>query len=206
MVNRAALHSWWQKKQDAKQQRIESAVSKMSVPEADAYWISPGGKLLPVIGYHISEVVNSPESFGFTEKQVKEIFKKHNEPMGFEGKARQEIMKNLIMVGWIRVRYYMKNDTYSVELNSLTKRIKDYLWAWASGVFEANNKRKYSEVKITEFSKDFYTSTYSIDDLIKEVLYSKAEKSSGVREQLIIIRSVYDMLSVAPPMRPELRV
>jgi len=159
--------------------KLVSKLESMKVPDANAYWISPTGQLFEVESKHIDEIIKSPESFSLTKEYVDEVYKKHNEPRGFEGKARHEIMDSLIRSGWIRVRYYAKNDCYSVELNSLTKKVKDYLWAWASGIVEANSKRKLSDVKIIEFlTKN--TLMLNIDRITKDELCRSSTISAEI--------------------------
>ena len=124
----------------------------MKVPDADAYWISPGGESSPVRMTHIREIINAPEYFGLSKEQVEEAYRRHGEPLGLEGRARREIMAALIRDGWIRIRYKPRESAYTVELNSLTPRVKKHLRAWATGALEANDKRKYSDVLIAELS------------------------------------------------------
>ena len=150
----------------------------MKVMDAKAYWINPDGKLFSVRSSHINEVVSSPESFELTQKYIADTFNKYHEPIGLEGNARHEIMTGIIEKGWVRIRYYAKRDLYSVELNKLTQNIKGYLWEWAKGIFEVNDKRQYSTVRIIEFSDDFKMYQCSIEELIKEVLYSDSEKAA----------------------------
>ena len=66
------------------------------------------------------------------------LLKKFNELKKFEGKSHQEFMEELIKNGWVRIRYNIKQSLYSIELNQLTKRVKDYLWAWAFCVLETD--------------------------------------------------------------------
>ena len=136
------------------------------IEDAQAYWISPSGQIMSNFYIHIEAVIKNPQLFGLTLDKIKEAYNKYNEPLGFEGKARVEIMETLIRNGWIRIRYYPRNDSYSVELNKLSSENSKYLHTWANGLLKAGNgKRKYSEVKITEFDMDFQYTVYSIDDV-----------------------------------------
>ncbi|MCL2704724.1 MAG: hypothetical protein FWE72_00755 [Spirochaetaceae bacterium] len=173
----------------------ETKLEVFEVPDANAYWISPGGQLFEVEKNHIDEIIKSPKSFGLTKEYVDAMYKKYNEPMGFEGKARHEIMEALIRGGWIRIRYYVEEAFYVIELNKLTKKVKDYLWAWANGVVKANSKRKFSDVKITEFAMGNISHRRDIDKITKDELYNSKEKKA-VREKLVVLESVYDVLSI----------
>lgn len=97
-----------------------------------AYWISPQGKVLDVgISKHIDQIIQYPESFGITHDQVKETYTKHNERVGTEGRARDELILYAINSGFIRVRFY-KNSRWSITLNNVdSKTNKNILHRWA---------------------------------------------------------------------------
>ncbi|MGD0229110.1 MAG: hypothetical protein ABSC19_01975 [Syntrophorhabdales bacterium] len=82
-----------------------------------AYWISPEGDMFPVPQSHISEVISNPERFKLTRGYLEVVYKKHKEPLGWEGKAREEVIKGLIAKGWIRTRDY--GDYLSVQTFSV---------------------------------------------------------------------------------------
>jgi hypothetical protein len=136
------------------------------IEDAPAYWIGPKGQIISNFHIHIEAVIENPQLFGLTLDKIKEAYNKYNEPLRFEGKARVEIMEPLIRNGWIRIRYNPKNDSYSVELNRLSGENSKYLQIWAKGLLKAGNgRRKYSEVKITEFERDFQYTVHSVDDV-----------------------------------------
>lgn len=76
---------------------------------------------------HIHDLVDNPEVFGLTDEKVKSIYKKYNENVGCEGKARDEIMKMVLANGWVRVRHQTSrgNDYWIIQFNSFTKQKKD---------------------------------------------------------------------------------
>jgi hypothetical protein len=74
--------------------------------DARAHWISPAGEVLPVQRKHINEVITNPSRFGMSREQIEEVYARHHEPLGLEGKAREEIIVTLVDRGWIRVRHY----------------------------------------------------------------------------------------------------
>jgi hypothetical protein len=49
-------------------------------------------------------MIKEPKTFGTTIEKIRELFKKHGEPLGHEGKAREEIMIAAMKRGWIRTR------------------------------------------------------------------------------------------------------
>lgn len=99
----------------------------------NADWILPNGIIVPIEHYHIGTVIDHPEKFGMTTKQIEDIYKKHNEKMSpfLEGKAREEIMTLLFKKKFIRTRQRI-NGSYIIQLNRLTPKINDYIWQWAN--------------------------------------------------------------------------
>lgn len=89
-----------------------------------AWWLNQDGRIIPVPLRHIVTVCEAPETFGLTPGYVTSVFMKHGEPLGHEGLARREIMKNLIInYGWIRIRYSPRHDRWTVELKRVNDRI-----------------------------------------------------------------------------------
>lgn len=124
-----------------------------------AYWVSGQGDILPVPTLHIHLVVKYPERFGYTGSAIREIFKFHNEPLGHEGNARQEIMLDLIVNrGWVRARYTPRHDRWTVELNRLDQGIQGILRDFFTVIAGVGGGRSggagtaslYSEVRINE--------------------------------------------------------
>lgn len=145
----------------------------------NAYWISPDGKILPVTTTHIDMVIKNPETFGHTDESIKEIYDSYNEPVGQEGQAREQIIIDLIKKGWIRVRKY-GNKGWSLNLQKLTTRIKDYIFNFADkitseGLFGIKEKDLYSPVNIISFV-DNAQMTYTFKQLLSSVMYEGKEK------------------------------
>lgn len=89
-----------------------------------AYWISET-EILPVPTTHIETVIQYPEKFGYTRERIEQIYCKHNEPVGFDGYARQEIMRDIIVNNrWIRARYSPRYDRWTFETSESFERIK----------------------------------------------------------------------------------
>lgn len=127
--------------------------------KAEAFWISPKGKILPVkeSSRHILDVIKAPKKFGYTTKELKNLFFNHGEEYGIEGKARELIIKDLISKGWIRIRKYTRPDRWTVNVPNFSDRTIVQLRAWASKMIKAgwgkygdvyidtlNDKRRYS--------------------------------------------------------------
>jgi len=91
-----------------------------------AYWIDKKGKFTESKDNHIIYIIANPKVFGFTLEQLKETYKKYDEPFGSEGKARREIIDDAIGRGWIRVRLYPRTH-WSITIAKLDKRVRDVI-------------------------------------------------------------------------------
>ena len=89
-----------------------------------AYWVSPQGKIFDVGTNHIDAVIKNPKAFGLTSEKIQAAYDKHGEELGREGKAREEIILDLVKKGWVRIRRY-RNEGYSVNIGRLSKKMKD---------------------------------------------------------------------------------
>ena len=96
----------------------------------NAYWISPSGTIYEVPITHINYIINNAELFDLDLDEIKAIYKKHNEKLRFEGKARNEIIEDLLKKAWIRIRYRNKNHAWHInhcsESRSLVNRLKKW--------------------------------------------------------------------------------
>jgi len=102
----------------------------MASPDA-AFWINPNGNIHRVAITHIKDVIRFPNKFGLSIRDIQKVFDKHDEPLGHEGKAREEILLNLFKRNFIRIRKY-KNMGYTVNVKKLTDQAKKFLYDWAT--------------------------------------------------------------------------
>jgi len=163
-----------------------------TIADAPAYWICPFGKILPVRTTHIAEVCKNPKSFGLDKKYVKSIYFKFREHWGLEGKARDELMREIIGNGWIRCRYVSYDDFFTIEAVELSDTNKGYLWAWAVGLMESSgDKYKTTEVKICEHRLENRTTSGSMEDLAAGRMFSRIFVKDNI---LVPIKSVFQFM------------
>ena len=101
----------------------------------EAYWISPAGLINGVNITHIQDIINNPEYFSLTREGIEKTFNKYNEKLGFEGKARKEIMTKLLLNRWIRIR--RKKDNYIMETDEYDDDARKCLKEFCSGMIDA---------------------------------------------------------------------
>ncbi len=137
---------------------------------ANAYWISPYGKIVDVPTYHINHIIQNPTIYGYTEEEINSIYEKHQEPKGLEGKAREEIMSDVINKGWIRIRFIKKQYTWIVQLKKLDNKKKDYLQQWATEIEKSFPNTDCNISTNTEYI------TKSTIDISNDVLFNESTR------------------------------
>lgn len=157
-----------------------------------AYWISPKNEVINVPTVHIDTVITNPETFGLTKEGIQKIYDSYGEPLGSEGKAREEIILDLVRKGWIRIRQY-RNQGWSVNVGKLSKKVKDNLFDWATkitsvGLFGSKERDLYSPVNIFVVLDDIMKKV-TMKEVLSSVLYEgleKFESSNGIK--LMVLR------------------
>jgi hypothetical protein len=90
---------------------------------SDAFWYKNGKMFDVETKRHVEFILKEPEIFGITKEDVKEAYKRFNEKPGFEGKAREYLIKKVAQNGWIRVRHYTgRQDYWSIQYDVYKKR------------------------------------------------------------------------------------
>jgi hypothetical protein len=142
-----------------------------------AYWISQRNEVIPVRLSHIQSVIQYPSKFGYKKQKIVSVYKKYREKLGTEDKAREEIIRELVCMGWIRLRRYT-NKYWSITISELNKKNKEMLKKWASkmlkrGIDGTREKDKYMPVHIVLLKKGKVVDEFTIHDISKGKLSSK---------------------------------
>ena len=101
----------------------------MGIPDGNAYW-ARDTEIKHNDERHVRYIIDDPPRFGLTREQVNEAYARHKEPIGWEGKAREELIKRACATGWIRIRHYPHDaDRYlSVQGVRLQERRAEVHW------------------------------------------------------------------------------
>jgi hypothetical protein len=143
-----------------------------------SFWVSPTGKIIDVVETHVDEIFHNPEGFGMDMKHIKDTYKKFKEPLHSEGKAREELMHELFVKGWIRIRrYVVPRQRWIINLNSLTSKKQDLLFDWAVKMVK-EGVHKLEEVYIETYRKAYHK---TIGDLIK---YNFDESTKKIKKYI----------------------
>lgn len=97
----------------------------------EGIWIAPSGKYIDASISHIDTVVKNPNIFGITKDEINKVYDKYGEKYYMEGKAREEIIIDLLKKGFIRIRAY-PNRNYTVNVDSMQDKVKRLITNWAS--------------------------------------------------------------------------
>jgi hypothetical protein len=152
-----------------------------------AFFLNPFGELIRVKGAnHVSAIIQSPETFGLTREELEAIYNKYHEPLGQEGKAREEILTNLVRAGWMRMRRY-PNKFWSINLFKLTVKAKDLLYDWANNILKGTWGFKetdpYMPVKVDFVGGQI--SKYTVKDVASDKLFNE--------EVTTVAETIYDI-------------
>jgi len=91
----------------------------------NAFFISPNGEIEPVPHRHILTIAEDPQLFGLTVDDIKTVYKKHKEDVGWEGYARNEIILDLLKKDWVRLRFTTKSGTWRLQIHEeLNEKLK----------------------------------------------------------------------------------
>lgn len=147
--------------------------------EGMAYWISPTGRIMDTNGtFHIKSVVDNPRKFGLSDEYINELYAKHNETVGSEGRAREEIIINLAKQGWIRMRLYLsrQGSYWSVTMNDLSDRAKDSLYKWATRQmkFDGAKGDRYLPVKLGLSTSNSTNAKFNVLELSQDALMTES--------------------------------
>ena len=88
---------------------------------------------------HILFLIERPSLFRMSGQRILEVYRKYEEVVGTEAKAREELIREATLLGWIRVRHYSKpTDRWTIQCDDTSARkktITEFLrWGVEKGV------------------------------------------------------------------------
>jgi len=131
--------------------------------KGDGNWIDAYGNILDLSGRHINQVIDHPEKFGFSNEDIKAIFRKHGESLNIDGSAREDIIKDLMQKGFIHIRLFT-NKFWAINLWEYNSRTKKVLMRWAEKAKDNRWAGLGMSVRITDFKNNETIST-TVQDL-----------------------------------------
>jgi len=153
-----------------------------------SFWVK-GRQIIPLDEIkHIDYVLQNPNLFPISKMEIETIYKKYNEPIGFEGRARDEIIKIVAKDGWIRIRHYMKHlDYWSIQCDIYRKR-KEAILNFIDYAIDKNYMNYRDAVTILSYNTDEVIS-YSFRDGGISKLFEKNKKIIKILDRHILIET-----------------
>lgn len=143
-----------------------------------AYWINSRGQILDIgAEKHITQVIRNPEKFGVTKEYIDARYAEHGEMVGTEGKAREEIMKEVMKKGFIRIRLY--KQFWSIQAWDLDRRAYKALEKWAEQAIADPRAGQYMPVRLVSFSAQYQDNSLDISDIYNGKLSESVEPVDG---------------------------
>lgn len=106
-----------------------------------AFWIAPSGEIHLVKDTHIQYVIEHPELFELSLEELRRRYDLYDEDWGCEGQAREEIIRELVAGGWIRIRRY--RELYSVNVPDFDGRSCRHLAVFAAKLLKEGFAGRY---------------------------------------------------------------
>ncbi len=162
-----------------------------------AYWISPDNYVIPVGQTHIELIISNPEKFGLTPAYIKKVHKKHKEPIGVEGNARNQIMTDLVNQGWIRLRLHPREAVWVAQVPRLDRMTGKRIEGWAKEIVKKQPKSKNMAIQVVDLDADPIIS-YMEDIRLGEIARSSKKWNQYINTggRLSIAQQFHEMVFV----------
>lgn len=167
----------------------------LKITKAEAYWISPKGRILPVTDRHIAEIIKNPIAFGFDSDYIEALYAEHDEKIGTEGKAREKLIVDLVNQGWIRVRNYIRQNKWSINMNKLSDKNKDFIKYFADAMLKVG----YSPYEELIIDTPVFRKKFTMGELSQDILYMQENKKCNSRRYGIREVKEYNKNEIVKP-------
>lgn len=148
-------------------------------------WLSPDGDYIKVDSNHVADIISNPSKFGVTSEFIQQLYAKHNERMGVEGNAREELIKLVLQRGWVRIRNY--RNYWSVTVDRLNPKVVNNIRNWVDSFIQRDIMGKYADIKVYEAARDKMRTL----DAIKIVTHHALEESATIGVLLKMIKETH---------------
>ena len=145
-----------------------------------AFWVYKNRIIELDVETHIQYIIKNPEMFNTTKKEIDNIYKGYNEPVNLEGKAREEIIKNIAKKGWIRIRYYSGHggEYWSIQCDNYRRREKA-IFDFIDYAIDNNIMAFHDPVSIISYDVGGVSLSYSFGEGGISKLYENRKKKGS---------------------------
>lgn len=125
--------------------------------DGKAFWYK-NGKIIEVKTYHIEDVCDNYEIFGLSKEYIQSLYDLYHEEWGTEGKAREQIMIELMEKGWIRIRETISRDgsKWTIQFDDYKKRKKDLQEIVSQLLLIKEDMKDYDTLVLLQSNGNFY--------------------------------------------------
>lgn len=98
---------------------------------------------------HVRFIIKNSKMFNMEVDEIRDIYRKHNEPVYSEGKARGEIINKVLVYGWVHIR--QRKNYWNINCNKFNESldsIKNFL------EYGIQNKILHREDSLRIYSSD----------------------------------------------------
>lgn len=153
-------------------------------------WLSPTGSWVRVGENHVSDIISNPDKFGITKDVVSGLYQKHNEPVGKEGQAREDLIALVLRKGWVRIRNYRNH--WSITVFEPSTNVVNNIRNWLDHFINQGWIGPYETVKVYDMNTD-RLQTHDAIDIVKNMHWKK----------FMISQTTFDQLPNQPPILSE---
>ena len=140
-----------------------------------AHWVNPSGKVYDVKDTHIIFVSEKPRLFKTSVDKMKKLYDKYDEKFpNQEGKARVEIMTDIVKRGWIRTRFRPREGAWVAETWKWGSREKKAVRKWAQ--YESGGKKQFRVNFVSTSKRKIIGHSYSIDMIREQIVESSLSR------------------------------
>ena len=140
-----------------------------------AHWVNPSGKVYDVKDTHIIFVSEKPSLFKTSVDKMKKLYDKYDEKFpNQEGKARIEIMTDIVKRGWIRTRFRPREGAWVAETWKWGPREKKAIRKWAK--YESRGKKQFRINFISTSKRKIIGHSYSLDMIREQIVESSLSR------------------------------
>ena len=140
-----------------------------------AHWVNPSGKVYDVKDTHIIFVSEKPSLFKTSVDKMKKLYDKYDEKFpNQEGKARIEIMTDIVKRGWIRTRFRPREGAWVAETWKWGTREKKAIRKWAK--YESRGKKQFRVNFVSTSKKKIIGHSYSLDMIREQIVESSLSR------------------------------
>ena len=143
--------------------------------DTKAHWVNPSGKVYDVKDTHIIFVSEKPSLFKTSVDKMKKLYDKYDEKFpNQEGKARIEIMTDIVKKGWIRTRFRPREGAWVAETWKWGSREKKAIRKWAK--HESRGKKQFRVNFVSTSKKKLIGHSYSLDMIREQIVESSLSR------------------------------